>query len=378
MHWHSGRLFRRSAYVLLLILGAYSEAVAGPVYVVTDLGDIGGGYTTAYGVNDSGQVVGKSRVTNDANSAEHAFLYSNGQITDIHQLGTFNSVGLAINDQGQVTGQYDAGGSSERSFIYAKGSMQDIGSLGGNSTLAQGMNASGTVVGYGQDSGGTYRAFTYSNGSIKDLGILTTNNIGAFAINNAGTITGVNFDTRAAWVYDGTHITYMTKTGYMLNPDAINTAGDVVGSSADQHQNIRAFIYNSSDGSVNILGTLAGNSSGPGYTSWAYGINDMGQVVGNSTTSSLAVHAFLYENGTMLDLNNLIVPGNGVVLESAVGINSEGQIIANGFDDNGALRAFLLTPQSEVPEPSGLLLAGIGSLFVLACKYSGRHAGRRQ
>jgi probable HAF family extracellular repeat protein len=129
---------------------------------------------------------------------------------------------------------------------------------------------------------------------------------------------------------------------------------------------------------VHVLGTLAGNNNGPGYTSWAYGINDLGQVVGNSTLSDLAVHAFLYQNGTMYDLNNLIVPGNGVVLESAVGINNEGQIIANGSDNNGALRAFLLTPTAAVPESSGLLLAGIGGLFVLATwKHSGRHAVRR-
>ncbi len=364
MRSHSVRVLEILVYVLLLVVGACGESVAGTVlYQVTDLGDIGGGFTTAYGINDNGQVVGKSRVTNDPNSAEHAFLYSNGQITDIHNLGTFNSVGLAINNLGQVAGQYDAGGASERSFIFANGSMQDIGSLGGLSTRAQGMNASGTIVGFGENSSGADRAFTFSNGTIKDLGILSNNNIGAFAINNAGTIAGVNFDNRSAWVYDGNHITYITQTGFTLSPNAINSPGDVVGSGFDQHQNIRAFVYTASDGMVNVLGTLAGNN-GNGYTSSALGINDLGQVVGNSTISTFAIHAFIYENSTMYDLNNLIVPGNGVVLESAVGINNEGQIIVNGFDNDGGVRAFLLTPINAVPEPSGLLLAGIGGLFV--------------
>jgi probable HAF family extracellular repeat protein len=127
---------------------------------------------------------------------------------------------------------------------------------------------------------------------------------------------------------------------------------------------------------VHVLGTLAGQN-GSGHTSWAYGINDLGQVVGDSTTSNYDVYAFLYQNGTMYDPNSLIVPGNGVVLENAVGINDEGQIIANGFDNNGPTRAFLLTQTAAVPEPSGSLLVGIGSLFVLAAsKHSGRPAVR--
>ena len=64
-------------------------------------------------------------------------------------------------------------------------------------------------------------------------------------------IAGVNFDTRAAWVYDGNQITYITQTGFTLSPNAINSPGDVVGSGFDQHQNIRAFVYNASDGTVN-------------------------------------------------------------------------------------------------------------------------------
>src|SRR4051812_26533463 len=46
---------------------------------VQDLGTLGGTYSTAYGINDSGQVVGYSR-TNDG--YEHAFLYD-GTMHDI-------------------------------------------------------------------------------------------------------------------------------------------------------------------------------------------------------------------------------------------------------------------------------------------------------
>jgi probable HAF family extracellular repeat protein len=362
MNSFAARVGRAHVLALIMLLGVCSRpVVAGTIYQVTDLGDIGGGYTTAYGLNNNGDVVGQSRVTNDPNSAEHAFLYSNGQITDIHQLGTFNSVGIAINNQGQVTGRYDNGG--ESSFFYANGTMHDIGSLGGVNTYAEAINGSGTVVGYGQDAFGNYRAFTYANGMIKDLGILTGQQTGAFAINNSGTIAGLTFGAGGqAWVYSNNQVTYITKTGYSFTPSAIDAAGDVVGSGVDQHQNIRGFIYSASTGQVTVLGTLAGGS---GFqSSSAAAINDLGQVVGSTTGKSGGQEAFLYQNGTMYDLNNLIIPGNGVYLEGAVGINDNGQIIANGFDDNGATRAFLLTPLS-VPEPSTLTLGAISSLVGL-------------
>ena len=66
-------------------------------------------------------------------------------------------------------------------------------------------------------------------------------------------------------------------------------------------------------------------------------------------------HAFLYENGTMYDLNNLIVPGNGVFLEGAVGVNDNGQIIANGFDDNGSVSC---VPPDSAHRRSRALFAG--------------------
>ena len=109
------------------------------------------------------------------------------------------------------------------------------------------------------------------------------------------------------------------------------------------------------------LGTLAGSN---GMTSTALGVNDQDQVVGNSLTAGFEQHAFLYSNGVMQDLNNLLVPGSQVTLFSATGINDHGQIIADGDNALGQQHAFLLTPQS-VPEPSSLLLAATALLIGL-------------
>jgi probable HAF family extracellular repeat protein len=47
-----------------------------------------------------------------------------------------------------------------------------------------------------------------------------------------------------------------------------------------------------------------------GYISLATGINAKGQVVGYAENSSGSYHAFLYDNGMMADLNDLVAPAS--------------------------------------------------------------------
>jgi hypothetical protein len=58
----------------------------------------------------------------------------------------------------------------------------------------------------------------------------------------------------------------------------------------------------------------------------------------------LGWHAFVYRNGQMFDLNNLIPANSGWVLTTATGINDTGHIVGSGAL-NGELVGFLLTPQ---------------------------------
>ena len=86
--------------IAFLVIGnAWGEAI----YTITDLG---GG--EADGINASGQVVGQ-------NAVDHAFLYSNGVMTDLGTFGGTSSAAYGINSSGQVVGlSLTASGSAQR------------------------------------------------------------------------------------------------------------------------------------------------------------------------------------------------------------------------------------------------------------------------
>ena len=116
-----------------------------------DLGSLGGTYANATAINDSGQVVGWSSLTN--NLVTHAFLYVNGKMTDLGTLPGFaGSQATSINAQGQIVGNaYMANGSSFNGFLYSNGVMTNLNSLidpksGWTIEFAQSINNLGQIL----------------------------------------------------------------------------------------------------------------------------------------------------------------------------------------------------------------------------------------
>ena len=102
----------------------------------------------------------------------------------------------------------------------------------------------------------------------------------------------------------------------------INNSKQIVGfSTTPSNGSTHAFV--DGGGRLEDLGTLGGNSS------WAYGINDSGQVVGGALTASGEFRPFLYDRGTMYDLSTSIVDPSGTPPFVAYAINNFGQIVGN-------------------------------------------------
>src|ERR1700716_4316233 len=77
-----------------------------PRYSVKDLGTLGGTFSMANSVNNTGWVDGFSTLEGDLNG--HAFLWRNGVMTDLKTLGGPNSTPVyPLNERGQVTGYSD-------------------------------------------------------------------------------------------------------------------------------------------------------------------------------------------------------------------------------------------------------------------------------
>jgi probable HAF family extracellular repeat protein len=106
---------------------------------------------------------------------------------------------------------------------------------------------------------------------------------------------------------------------------AINNKGQVVGESDTSSVGLKhAFIWQ--DGVMTDLGTLGGPSSK------AYAINNKGQVVGSGDTASGVRHAFIWQKGEMSDLG--VFYGN---YSDAYGINDKGQVVGGSTSYGGSV-----------------------------------------
>jgi probable HAF family extracellular repeat protein len=343
---------------LALALAAPATTRADVSYTVTDLGTLGGTYSGATGINASGQVVGSSYT---ASGQLHAFLYDS---TGMHDLGTLGGAGSGangINASGQIVGSAQNASGSYHAFLYDGTGMHDLGTLGTGATTssALGIDGSGRIVGVSDTAfDASEHAFLYNSTGMHDLGTLGGKDSVAYAINGAGQIVGdantTGNSSLHAFLFNGTGKHDIDTLGNVESTAlAINALGQVAGvfvNSSGGH----AFLYDGTG--MHDLGTLPAGSD-----STARGINDAGQVVGDSFTVIAAgnkLHAFLYSGGSMVDLNSLIDPASGWTLTEADAINDAGQIVGHGTI-NGQTHAFLLKP-TALPEPSSIALAALG------------------
>ena len=96
---------RVTALGLALALCVPATVSAAPAYVAVPLGSLGGLTTYGAAINAAGQVAGWGDTDGTGPAHRHAFLFSNGTITN---LGTFaggtQSFAYALNDAGQIAG----------------------------------------------------------------------------------------------------------------------------------------------------------------------------------------------------------------------------------------------------------------------------------
>ena len=215
-------------------------------------------------------------------------------------------------------------------------SITDLGTFGGQDSYASSINDAGQVVGYAALSSGLTHAFLYSSSSLQDLGTLS--GVGdslAFGINNFGQVVG--YSTFFPNIFTSIDQAFLYSDG-LQNLDvfggqssfaySINNKGEVVGLFGEGLDGPdHAFLY--TNGRAIDLSTFGGRES------VAFSINNSSQVVGSASTVDGPSRAFLYEGGVLQDLGT--GPGS-----DASSINDRGQVVGSLFvASNGPTHAFL-------------------------------------
>jgi len=174
----------RAALVLLISgLGITTQpSLADPLNFTVTLIDVPGSRsTTAFGINNAGQIVG---TYTDSAGNEHGFLDTNGTFTTLDFPGSTGTAAYGINNVGQIVGSYSGG-----TFLYQNGTYTPLNlpfPIG--SKLA--INDVGQTAGTSRD----LRAFLYANGQVTFLppyNSISSPYSFAYGINNAGAIVGV-------------------------------------------------------------------------------------------------------------------------------------------------------------------------------------------
>lgn len=329
------------------VLGALLVATPLPAietYSISELGGLGNPRGNgASSRNDAGDAVGYSFVA--GSSYVHAVLHSRGSVTDLGTLGGTQSFARAINARGDVVGwAFPADAAVQRATLWSGGTVTDLGTFGGAISDAHDVNDLGVVVGSAFDALGRERAFLW-DGSLRDLGTLGGAQARAYAINDWGDVVGMaapvsNDRFHAFYGKAGSPLYDLgTLGGKVSHAYDVNELGHVCGWSQVSFSPVESRGFFWANGVMKEIGTAGGIYSA------GFALNDRDEVVGMTSRPDGQYVAFLWRTGVLTDLNTLLPPESGWLLQRAWDIDENGVIVGEGTL-NGESRAFVLVPAS--------------------------------
>ena len=276
----------------------------------------------AYDVNSWGWVVG----TTDPYGGQ-AFLWKDGQSQSLLPPGATEAIAYGVNDAGQVAlyGTFDQDPTGRAYTWSPSGGFTQLGSAPGQSySEAWDLNDAGVVVGFAEDEFGYVHASQWVGGAWSSIGgTVQPNSSWAFAINNLGQAVGFVAEGPAqACIFDSGAVLPIGAGDYS-SAYGVNDLGQVVGRTRPAVGTFDLWVY--AEGAFTTIAT--------GSFVQANDINNRGQVVG-----TVEQNAFLWQNGVLYDLNGLVPDTPG--LRIAHGINDCGVIVGETDDGLG----FMLVP----------------------------------
>jgi probable HAF family extracellular repeat protein len=272
----------------------------------TNISAPGSSVSLANAINRSGEIAGWMNGST-ANFDPQAFLYSNGSVKNINSPSLFPSgtEAYGINNSGEVVGTGYLSPSNFHAFLYTGGKMTDIGPPGSLQASADAINNSGQIVGSYYLTAGGGGAFLYSSGKITTLPVPADSaGVSALAINDNGEIAGALYPisggaSHAARYANGVWTDLGTIAGAASNVGmGINISGRVVGTAIFPQTQYHppkpgkhVPVISTIEGLINLNDLIP---AGTGFTlTDAVAINDSGQILCDATNSNGNEHAVL-------------------------------------------------------------------------------------
>lgn len=347
-------------------------------YTITDLGTLGGPFSIAYDLTNAGRVIGTAAVPD---GYHHPVYWENGVIHDVGTLGGPNAEAAGRSTGGQLailseTTAPDPLGENFCGFgtglvcaavTSSNGALTRLPTLGGTNAAAFQNNSAGTIVGVAEDGVADascippqkthFQAVIWDGGTIHELPPLPGDEVGAaLRINDRGQAVGTSGPCSAT-----------SYGGFVLGPHAVlwdhgkpidlgsvgdgsvavaadvNNRGTVIGSASFADGSQHPFLW-TRDGGIRDLGLMSADPTD--IVNTAFEINDRGQMVGASCDVTMQIcRGYIWQNGVMTDVNELLPPDSPLYVILATAINDAGQIAGLAIDfGTGEAHAFLATP----------------------------------
>jgi probable HAF family extracellular repeat protein len=406
------RAARLSLALATLAAPVCTFAQSTPKYTIVDLGPVGPSWSQGqpFVVSGNGLVSGEKVLANPNNPTawvSHGVVWegSSTKVINIPSLGGPNNIAFGVNVRGQVAGQADTetpdpngedfcgsaalglthSGNTCVPFLWQNGAMfalprlrNSAGNEGSNGVALQ-INDFGMVAGTAENGetdstcpGGSVspqsiefkpviwmKPFPWSLVRLQELPTVDGDPDGiAYAINDLGQAVGASGNCGPFNVLAQNNLTplhaVLWGNGNAIDlgnlggdgrfagiyATGLNDAGQVVGDSdTTGDASFHGFLWQ--QGHITDLGTLPGDA----YSS-ATAISNNGMVLGISISASFSPRATLWRNGTAIDMNALVPQDTALYLQSACSINDKGEII--GF---AALKSNLSESHAYLAKP---------------------------
>ncbi len=292
--------------------------------------------TYASAVNRHGTMVGRYKCPLWEDYKGFLWTTDDGVTALVPPAGVHSVIPSDINDAGVICGTMVVDGVGDRGFILDNGVWTELPPVVPESgwSFANAISNSGVVVGRRQIgpyyAGAPYNAYIWSPSTgFLDLGVMSGGYSSAAGITESGIVVGyTGFQDSDGFILQGGVPTFLGPIpgGITSKPNAATEDGTVVGAGAIQMEGytygvLRAFLWKG--GTFTMLGTL------PGHLGSVATSVRLGQVVGRSVGvngNTNITYAFLWQNGVMNDLSDLVVPALWITNASIIA--HDGSIMA--------------------------------------------------